>query len=551
MSEAVNSKQTITMPELTEAAKKLISQYKFAKQQALPKQGVATIHVDEFASTVAGFYERIRMIVDWKEEHLIRRTAITRKLKRRFLNADLGEGTSSEAIAEPLILELIRGGHLGNNEVEEKKIKDVQKILDKYIYILKNCPQPKSSREKMQFYNWIIEIASCEIEENLASFREETALIRFMFETMNDRISLNERAKEKWKISSEQKNLLTYIAVQQSLFKLDNPLISYNLLKYQYPQWQNPDERFLAGVTAKIFKVWNDIEAKLTHPLGKKFYAICEKYDTPYLLLGDVLSKNPTENISEPQVLEEGVKTAYKERLSTLGGRLNRAALYSTLSVLLTNSLSVFLIEIPIARWFYGGFSSSPLLTISVDILGPTIIMFFMVASIKKPPKDNCNVVILETMKIAYKCEKTDIYEIKTSRKKGPITAAIVSFIYVVAAVVIFGSIFYILELARFPITSVIINVAFVAVISFTGMAIREKGQELTVKQGKEGVGSFLFDIFSLPVAGVGRWLSNKWKKYNAITAFFNAMIDMPFTVFVEFLEQWRYFIKEKKEEIR
>jgi len=28
-------------------------------------------------------------------------------------------------------------------------------------------------------------------------------------------------------------------------------------------------------------------------------------------------------------------------------------------------------------------------------------------------------------------------------------------------------------------------------------------------------------------------------------------LIDMPFLVFVEFIEQWRYFLKEKKEEIR
>ena len=33
-----------------------------------------------------------------------------------------------------------------------------------------------------------------------------------------------------------------------------------------------------------------------SYPLGKKFYTICEKYDTPYLLLGDILSEeNPAE----------------------------------------------------------------------------------------------------------------------------------------------------------------------------------------------------------------------------------------------------------------
>ena len=73
------------MQELSEATKKLISQYKLAQLQDDIKQGANTIHVDEVALKVAAFYERIRTIVDWKEEHLMRRAAIIRKLKRKFL----------------------------------------------------------------------------------------------------------------------------------------------------------------------------------------------------------------------------------------------------------------------------------------------------------------------------------------------------------------------------------------------------------------------------------------------------------------------------------
>jgi hypothetical protein len=60
-----------------------------------------------------------------------------------------------------------------------------------------------------------------------------------------------------------------------------------------------------------------------------------------------------------------------------------------------------------------------------------------------------------------------------------------------------------------------------------------------------------LTDILFLPIQGLGKWLSNKWKKYNVFATILNAIIDMPFSVFVEFIEKWRYFIKEKKEEMR
>ena len=78
-----------------------------------------------------------------------------------------------------------------------------------------------------------------------------------------------------------------------------------------------------------------------------------------------------------------------------------------------------------------------------------------------------------------------------------------------------------------------------------------KRAQELTMEDEKEGFFSFVADIFFLPVQGLGRWLSNKWKKYNALTALFNALIDMPFSAFIEFVEKWRYFIKERKDEIR
>jgi uncharacterized membrane protein YbjE (DUF340 family) len=190
-------------------------------------------------------------------------------------------------------------------------------------------------------------------------------------------------------------------------------------------------------------------------------------------------------------------------------------------------------------------------MTISVDIFGPTILMYLMVTTIKMPSKNNFNIVVLETMKIVYQNEKNDIYEIKGGRKKGTITASIISLLYIATAGAAFGLVFFVFQKAKFPITSVIINIALIAIISFAGLAVRRKSQELTVEERKSSFLGFIFDIFSLPVAGVGRWLSNKWKKYNAIAAFFNALIDTPFTLFVEFLEQWRYFIKDKNEEIR
>ena len=131
--------------EFSVAAQQLIRQYQKALAEQELKGEVALIHVDEIASKVALFYEKIREIVDWKESHLVRRGAIERILKRRLISEISGfrliADLNPEKMAEPLILELIRGGHFPNNSISRDKIKEVQKLLEKYIYILESHQQ--------------------------------------------------------------------------------------------------------------------------------------------------------------------------------------------------------------------------------------------------------------------------------------------------------------------------------------------------------------------------------------------------------------------------
>jgi len=178
------------------------------------------------------------------------------------------------------------------------------------------------------------------------------------------------------------------------------------------------------------------------------------------------------------------------------------------------------------------------------DVLVPTILMFTFVATIDPPSKKNLNLAIVETMKIAYENENIDIYEIRAPRKRGFFTRLIISLFYTLGTFASFGLIYWIFNFFGFPITSILINIIFIALIVFAGMAVRKRAQELKIEDDSENFLSFVSDILFLPVAGMGRWMSNKWKKYNALAAFFNALIDMPFSVFVEFIERWRYFIK-------
>ena len=539
------------MPELSQSTQKLISRYQNWHQSLQPKEGVPTIHVDEVASKVAAFYEKIRGIIDWKEEHLLKRRATERILKRRiFSQLDLANGNfSGNLIAEPLVLELIRGGHFSNDKIEESKTKEVQKAIDKYIFILNHSPSgPKKS--KLQLYNWISEIAACEIEEILSPSLRERALMNYMFELMKERIKLNEGVFKIEGMSEKEKNIQIYIAVQRNLFKLDAPIISYELLKYRHPEWRNFSENQINELAKNVYSTRESVEKDLNHPLADKFYQICEKYDTPYLLLGDVLSKEPMgikEKVSKPEVLETLIRRAYNKRVKTLKSRLARAAFYATLSIFLTNIISLLAIEIPATKILTGRFN---FLAVGVDILGPTFLMFLLVVTIKPPKKENQEQVVMEVMKIVYKRKKIDVYEVKTFPKRSIILSAIVNLFYLLGFCLILALITWGLYQVNFPPLSYVIFVVFLSLIAFAGAKIRQRAKELQVIEEKESFFHFIVDPFAVPVIQLGKWLTVKWKRYNVIAAIFSALIDMPFLVFVEFLEQWRYFLKEKKEKI-
>jgi hypothetical protein len=534
------------MPTISSKTQNLIGQYKSWHQSLQKKENVPTVHVDEVASQVAAIYEKIRGIIDWREEHLLRRGAIERILKRRLF---LRVGEKIEA--RPFVSELIRSGHFPNDKVEETKVDLIQKALDKYIFIVEKSPEPKKEITRIHLQNWLSCVAACEVEEILDPPRKEKILIDFMTERMKERITLKNYFPE------EEKNIQIYIAVQKALFKLDPPIITYHLLKKQFSEWGSLQKSesgagALEDITKNIYIIWQNIEKKIHSPLTEKFYRICERFDAPYLILGDILSQDPLNaetKLNNPEAVENDIKKFYQTRLSQQKSRVSRAALYSTLSIFATKILIAFVLEYLIID--INILHQQPSWqTLGINIAIPPLLMLAIVLSIRPPRKENLDKVIMETMKITYEKESKDSYLIKSSIKQNAIMKGIIFILYMMTFVFSFWIFWTLLDKIGFTWPSKIVFVVFLSLITFAGIKIKERAKELSVEEEKGGFFGFIMDWFSLPFIQVGKYLSGQWTKYNTVLVFLTTLIDLPFQVLIEFLEQWRYFIKEKKEEI-
>jgi ligand-binding SRPBCC domain-containing protein len=88
-----------------------------------------------------------------------------------------------------------------------------------------------------------------------------------------------------------------------------------------------------------------------------------------------------------------------------------------------------------------------------------------------------------------------------------------------------------------------------IALNVFAALVIRNKAKEITVEE-KSSFWEFFLDVLSIPMAQIGNWLARKWREYNVVSVFFNVVIEMPFITVIEFIEDWRNFLKERKAEI-
>jgi len=526
--------------ELPPDIKKLAAEYQRWHQSMQPIEGTSTIVVDEVAAKVASFYEKIRGVVDWREEHLLRKTAIERILKRRML---LG---IKEDFAEPFLQELIRGGHFPNENIPVTKIEEIQKIVEKYAYLLEHSPQKGTEKVFAELQIWLLSIAASEIEETLAPPIRERALIEFMAQDMKGRVQLQEADS----ITSEEKSLQISVAVQRALFKLDEATITHHLLEKKYQDWKAPNNITLEQLAGELPQVKSELHKVMYHPLAERFYQLMEKYDSPYLILGDILTLHPIEFEQfslDATAMESALEETYKTRLQKLKGRMQRAAVYSTISVFLTKVLVAFAIEIPVDKYITGDFNQTAL-WISVAV--PPLLMLLLVLSTKTTTEENFQRLMMGVMKITYGKKNGEVLEISLVRRKRPMIENFIKTIYLLSFLLSFGIISWLLWQVNFSILSIIIFLSFVSLVAFAGTKIRQRGRELLIGKEKQGFLYTIFDLFSLPIIHTGGWLSRQVARYNILVVIFNFLLEVPFQVFIEFLEQWRSFLREKREEV-
>ena len=455
--------------------------------------------------TLARVYEKARNALEYRADHLVRRAAIERILKRRIIL-----DKNPKSVTSHLLTELKWARYLAFTEVDQNLFSNLEKILQKYIgKTYDSIPEV-----------WISKIASAEIEDvlNLNTDYHDFTLLTFQV------------IKQKVKIKDENIELLIYYAVDKVYGQSDEEQIAYHILK--------------------LGADWNLFNLAKNHKDTSRIIKFVRRQMPPLILLRDMYFYSPSEfkkTISDEAKFKKSAGEVLENQLNQMSGRIQTASIRSIIYVFLTKMVIAMGLEIPFEILVYGSLSKIPLI---INIVFPPVLMWTTTLQNHLPDDSEKENLIKRTYFIFNNFDKlkdeTDILTDKIEEKTSTIYN-IFSTIYIIIFLGIFGLIYFVLGKVGFSFASKLVFIFFLTIIAFFAYRISQIAKVYSWKSGAER--SSFGDIVSVPILSIGSRLSRGISKLNFLAFAFDFILEAPFKIILGFLDSWVQFLSLKKEE--
>jgi hypothetical protein len=500
--------------------------------------GEEVIEVSRPASTAATLYERVRTTLDYQEEHLLRRNAILRILKRY-----LGTDVSIEEIAESLLRELIWAKYLPNKEVPTSFVHELVPIFEKYEPLLR-ATDAMPNREAA--FGWVLDVFSTEIEYAITPPLGDEALVSYMYEEMRERIEWDPH----FNLSQEDRDLMLYIAIHSTLLKSNHATLRFRLLTLYYPDWPGAcSQKRVKEISEGLATIMALIEKIITHPVTLKLSLMLRRKCGPFRTIRDVILDGPEEFVGildHPDALDHHVSKVLTQRTQEFRKRLRRTVFRAVLFLFITKMCLALILEVPydflVAR-------ATTVLPLIINVSFPPLLLSFIGITVGIPEQKN-----KEDYRGAIRALMVgadhELLNIRMKRPSFTTWSKIFTALYAITFVFVFSLIATLLTQIGFNWLSIILFLFFLCLVTFFGIRIRGSTRDVVLSDAYSGIVGTIFDVFMLPIVRAGRWLSVKVSKINVFIYFFDFIIEAPLKIAIRFIESWIAFIREKKEEI-
>lgn len=483
------------------------------------------ITINKITGRAGAFYEKLRYLVDYKEEYSIRRSALERMLKRTVIL----EGNTNYGLL--LLQELVSGGYLANKRVPEGLAEDVHRIVNKYL-LLEGGGVKRSVA---------LSLAATEIERLLFPRHLEEVVAESFYKTLSPHI------KYAGGISDQQFTRQVFAAMRVALLEEDHDTLRYTTLLFALPALGTVrDEMEVRMLSSRVVLLLEEIEKEISGPLLWKIVGHLHNHGIYFLVVREIIRKfgAVSEDIfSDPAKLENEIKKFLAEKyvkqynLSRTSG--TRAVVY----IFLTKTVLAFLIELPYERYFL---QSIDYLALTINVVFHPLLLLGMVQTIERPSAKNTSRIITGVYGLLLE-EKIKTIYIRPS-VTNPALLLVFGILYALLFGVTFGILLSVLLLLHFNVLSIILFLFFLTLVSYFGLRIRYHAQKWVVSTDDDRTLSLLWNFLTLPIVRTGRWLSRTFSSINVFVFTFDFIIETPFKLILGTFDAFISFLKEKKE---
>jgi hypothetical protein len=527
--------------DISPYTKAFVHQLESIKKRVIPHE-VSKITVSQTVSFLAFAYEKVRNAVEFREDHLVRRAAIERILKRRLILKPDGKDEG-----ENLIRELLWARYLPNNSVTHNDVAIIQETINKYLYFRTKVLTGRTKEVQTELSRFIIDLMTCELEENLnpESTQTKSAYLYFFYQTLKNKIEIKN-------VPDQEKDTYFYVACEIAFAKNDLPYMRYHMYKLLHAPISQLSMDEIDELVPKFPQIVKKVDETINNPYKEKIIRFVKKQTPPFLILFTIADKYKTElqkTLTDPNELWEKVDIICREVYTATKKKIRTAAIRSIIYIFITKSAFVLILEYPVTLYLYGAVHMTPLI---INTLFPPFLMAAIITFVSTPNEKNTKLIYSRIRDILTKDPehieiKNMIY--KENRVKRPILLFGFTIFYLLTYAVTFALIYYGLGLLNFNIINKAVFIFFISIVTFFAYRIRQTAKEYSVED-KPGILSPIVDFFMIPVLSVGKFLSSEIGKLNVFILIFDFLIEAPFKLIFEIVEEWINFVKTKKDEI-
>jgi len=466
-------------------------------------------------------YEAARNALEYRAEHLVRRAAIERILKRELVLAE-----EPEIAADHLDQELSWADYTGEGEEQQKTRNLIIATLKKYKFFI-----AESGLER----NWLTGVMSAEIENILNSNPDYGLFSKLGYAFM----------RRKFDVKNSNIDLPLSIAIERVMNQADDQVVSFKLfLLIQSQTHENPMEA--------IKKAYEIFMASKNNKLTGKLSNIVKKNVGPIIILRDMYFTNPEEfltALTEKENFEKLGGLVFDEQVYRMKERIGRATVRSLIYIFLTKMLFVFILEVPIQKFTQSGINMTAM---GINLALPLALMWFLAGTIRLPGKSDKEKLLKESWQVTRELSTAATEEIKLTQKKtqmAEIASRVFYILYSIFFVLIFTAIFWMLKKVQFGIIDMVIFLFFTSVVSFFAFRIRQNLVLYKISKGRNREET-LVDLLLLPLVVAGSAISKEVSRLNFLIFIFDFVLEAPFKSILRFIDGWFEFLSIRKEEV-